>query len=141
QAALDVNRDIVVGVRPGRIVDPYRLLTGTFRKRNLWQRQAKIGRAVGHREDFPRARDRAGGDLRRGKFGFGKRLIHRFAPFERSGGRRVFGAGFARSFRPFAGMTRIRFKGSPRKRSLSSFRSSPRNSANLGAWARVSTRV
>src|SRR4029077_15614876 len=32
QAALDVNRDIVVGVRPGRIVDPYRLLTGTFRK-------------------------------------------------------------------------------------------------------------
>ena len=80
ETRLDVDRHIVVGIGPGRIVDPHRLLAGTFRERNLAQRHAQVRRRVGHREDFPRARDRAGGDLRRGEIGIGKWLVHRFAP-------------------------------------------------------------
>ncbi len=51
------------------------------------------------------------------------------------------GRGFGKSFRPFAGMTRIRFKGSPPICGLSAPpRRSPRNTCNLGPPFRVSTR-
>ena len=77
-------------------------------------------------------------------------LVHRVAPvmFERSG---YHAAVEEEAFRPFAGMTRIRFKGSSRcllplnvdeAGGLSApFRSSPRNSPNVGACARLSTRL
>ena len=80
QPRLDVDRHIVVGVRPGRIVDPHRLLAGTFRERNLAQRHAQVRRRIGHREDLARARDRAGGDLRRGEIGIGQWLVHCLLP-------------------------------------------------------------
>ena len=77
EALLDVDHGVVVGIDAGRIVDPHRLLAGTFRQRDLAQRHAQIRRRLGRRIDFAGTRNRAGGDRRRGEIGFGKRLIHR----------------------------------------------------------------
>ena len=142
EALLDVDRGVVVGIDAGRIVDPHRLLAGTLRQRNLAQRHAQIRRRFGRRIDLARAGNRAGGDLRRGEIGFGERLIHRVRSFacrsrERSGMRRMrLGRDLARSFRPFAGMTRIRFKGFFSARCPGT----PRNALNIGRWRGVSTR-
>ncbi len=116
QALLDVDGDIVVGIDAGRIVNPHRLLAGTLRQRNLAQRHAQIRRRLRRRIDLAGAGNRAGRDLRRCEFGFGERLIHRCTPMRSRGGANrdaggFQGAGVGRSFRPFAGMTRIRFKG------------------------------
>ena len=126
EALLDVDRHVVVGVHAGRIVDRQRRLARGRIERDLAQRHAQVRRRLGHRENLARTGDRAGGDLRRGEIGFGQRLVHcellgSLDKFWRSG-RDAAGAGFGRSPRPFAGMTRIRFKGSPLTRSLSACR-------------------
>ena len=80
QALLDVDRDIVVGVGAGGVVDRQRRLAGTRVERDLAQRHAQVGRGLGHRVDLARAGDRAGGDLRGGEIGFGERLVHCLLP-------------------------------------------------------------
>ena len=115
KALLDVDRRVGLGIDAGGVIDPHRLLAGTLRQRNLAQRHAQLGRRVGRRVNF---REPAIGPVvtvgvarsasERGLFIAA--FLLRSLSCERSGDGEV-GAGFRRSFRPFAGMTRIRFKG------------------------------
>ena len=74
---LDVDRRIVVGIDAGRIVDRQRRLARRRIERDLTQRHPQVRRRLRHRIDLARAGNRAGGDLRGGEIGFGKRLVHR----------------------------------------------------------------
>ena len=116
QALLDVDRHVRIGVGPGGVVDRQRRLAGLASARS--RAAARAGRApVGRGIDLARGRQRAGGDLRGDQIGGGDRLVHR--------GRSQLGVTRARAVEgrhdgrkgpcPFAGMTRIRFKGSPRR--------------------------
>src|SRR5208337_4196034 len=67
EAALDVDRDVVVGVRPGRVVNRQRRLARTGIERNLPQRHAQVGRRLRRRINLARAGKRAGRHLRRGE--------------------------------------------------------------------------
>ncbi len=76
QTLLDVDRDIVVGVDAGRIVDPHRLFARALRQRNFAKRHAQVGRRLRHRIDLARSGNRAGRHRRRGEIGFGEWLVH-----------------------------------------------------------------
>ena len=73
EALLDVDRDVVVGVGAGGVVDRQRRLAGAFREHDLAHRHAQVRRGVGPRIDLARGRQRAGRDLRASRDRFGDR--------------------------------------------------------------------
>ena len=105
----EIDRDVAFGVGAGGIVDPDRRLV-RIGERDLAERDADVGAAARRSVDFARARDRPGGHgLRRGEFGnlvHGRLLAHQVRRRDSGGPNRK-----SRPLRPFAGMTRIRFKG------------------------------
>src|SRR5580692_2314001 len=99
---------VALGIGPGRIVDPHRRLIRVG-ERDLAKRNADVGAPVERGVDLPRANNRPSGHSpRRGELG---NLVHgRLLAYQiRRGNGRTNGG--MRPLRPFAGMTRIRFKG------------------------------
>ncbi len=109
QTAGKIDRYVAFGIGPGWIVDPDRRLVRVG-ERNLAKRDADIGAAARGGIDFARARNRPSGHgPRRGEFGnlvHGRLLAHQVRRRESGGPIEDLGR-----FSPFAGMTRIRFKG------------------------------
>src|SRR5262249_34699264 len=63
EAGFHVDRNIVLGVRSGRVIDRDRRRGGSFRQHDLPQRHAQIGRRLRHSIDLARSSDWPGGDL------------------------------------------------------------------------------
>ena len=126
QPALHVDRGVGVGVRPRRVIDPERLLPA---QRDLAQRHAQIRMAVGRRIDFAAAGERPRRHLGLGHVFRAERLVHGDELLcARAKG--DTGEADTSKSRPFAGMTRIRFEGSPRaprarQRTLSPYPGAP----------------
>ncbi len=97
------------GIGAGRVIDPNRRLL-RIAECDLAERDANLGPALRRGVDLAGTDDRASGDgLRRGEF---RNLIHGRLLSEWESGGRTNGENRGwRPLRPFAGMTRIRFKG------------------------------
>src|SRR5690606_1280611 len=124
QTLLDVDRRARVGVRAGGIIDTERRLV-RIGERDLAEGHAQPRTALGGIVDLRAGVDRPGGDLRHHQLALAGDLVHHFTPGS-GAGRSIDDArksliarnpGMRRrrrvcaSVRPFAGMTRIRFKG------------------------------
>ena len=106
QTFLHIDRDVRIGIGARRVIDRHRRLGGRLRQHDLPHRHPQVGRFIRRRIDFAGARDRSGGDLRDGNIAI-KDVHGSLSRFRACAWREVV--------RPFAGMTRIRFEGSPRR--------------------------
>ncbi len=76
EALLDVDRDIVVGVGAGGVVDRQVRLVRALAQHDLAHRHAQVGRSVGLGVDLARGGEGARRDLRGREIGFGDMLVH-----------------------------------------------------------------
>ncbi len=111
QAGFEVDGYRRVGIRAGAIVGAVGFLARGRIQRDLAERHVDVGPACGRGVDLAGARNRAGGDAVRAGSGLRLdghgRLLHR-APGRAAEGRGRCDCGGSR---PYAGMTRFRFKG------------------------------
>ena len=136
EAGGEIDARVGFAIRAGRVIDAHRRLVRVG-ERNFAERHADVGAALGRRVDLARAANRSGGDALRRRRRFDLRaFVHGLTSALRPGS--AVRGGAAKRFgvpRPFAGMTRIRFKGFGVRSRLSPAWGAPRvDGANLGRW-------